>query len=154
MSNKSKGTQKPAQDFIDKSIVFHLITILSNSNDGKLPPLVSNYYAHMNLTNSSDEILSSLLQVVDEISEQDILQTYSELLEGDKKENRYIDYKIQLEKDLLKTKSISSRTLSRLFKTVLPALFVLTNEEKSKLASELSDSRFDFINAQSSSLGE
>jgi len=107
----------------------------------------------MNLNCSSEEILKSLLHAVDEISEQDILQNYVELLKGDEKESRYTDYKLQLEKDLKQTKTIPNRTLLKLFKTILPALFTLTNEEKSKLASELTDSRFDFISSQVASLG-
>jgi len=153
LQNTSQTNQKPQQDLLDKSVLFHLIFTLSNSDTSKPPPLVLNYYKHMNLNCSSEEILKSLLHAVDEISEQDILQNYVELLKGDEKESRYTDYKLQLEKDLKQTKTIPNRTLLKLFKTILPALFTLTNEEKSKLASELTDSRFDFISSQVASLG-
>jgi hypothetical protein len=154
LSSKSQNKNKPAQDLIEKSVLFHLLHTLSDSYSEGPPPLVSNYYTQMNLTNSGDEILSSLHETIDGISAQDILSTYNELLNGDRKENRYLDYKTVLLEDLKKTKAIPSKTLSRLFKTVLPALFTLTNEENSKLANQLTESRTDLIISQVASLGQ
>ncbi len=149
LSNKTQDSETPNPELVEKSVVFHMLHVLSNPNEQIVPPLVLNYYKSMSLTSSSDEILKSLLSCVDNISAQDILANYGELLEGDKKELRYTDFAKQLSKDLAKTRAISAKTLSKLFKTVLPELFVLSSEEKSKLTAQLVDSRFDYISPKS-----